>query len=582
MKIKNSLAISQVLLLAGFAAVLLYFGYDFWLNDYVVKEQGESHEKITRISAAFEQERNMLLALANDWGLWDDAYAFVGGEKPEFANQYGQSNALSLSKVGVDFVSMYDKNGNNVLLAFAGGDGSELSKHRQLLENIFLKNETLRQFAEKSDGSAFTTIVYLENLPVLITVNKILPNSGKGEFRGRVMFGKIVNAQFLAQLLKKAYVNDVQLEFSDAPTEWQRFKVAENNIPTKYIADTVSENESGYLVISTLGTKPVFIKTIVKTAGDARHKLVMFALVLVLCVLIVVLLHLVVARRVLFNKFNVIAEFLKRFNVSQLRSSSSRLELNGDDELDEMAKAFNQTIDEVGGLYRSLALELEERKRTEQRLNEAQIGTIYSLARLAECRDTDTGIHLTRISRACKLIAGMARLHPEYSALIDDKFVAAIEVAATLHDIGKVGVSDSVLNKQSDLTPEEFESMKMHTVFGRLALKEMSEQYPENEFLKMACEIAYCHHEKWNGHGYPQGLSGIEIPLSARITAIADVFDALVSRRCYKPGFGLEKSRGIIVDLAGEQFDPVLVEVFIECYAEIAKEYENICEPDAG
>ncbi|MFA6075980.1 MAG: HD domain-containing phosphohydrolase [Negativicutes bacterium] len=582
MKIKTSLAITQIVLLTGFTVVLLYFGNAFWLEDYIAREQGENRERIARIAAAFDQNCNILLTLTNDWGFWDDAYAFVNGVKPEFAEQYGQTNALSLSKMGVDLMLLYDKDGNKLLTSFADSSRERSLVDDGKLSSVFAKDGVLQQLQlEKSNtGGAFTTVVMCGKNPILVAATKVMPNNGKGEFSGHVLFGKEINDKFLADLLKKNYIHDVKLEFSDDPPQWLRTKISNSVQLFKYYPDPQSENESGFFVVRTLGKQPLYVKTTVMVEGKAKGKMEMFVLILLTCVLTVVLLHFIIARRVLFGKFNIIADFLQRFDVNQLRFNVKRLELSGEDELNDMAKAFNQTINEVGVLYKNLLTELEEHKKIEQQLNEAQIGTIYSLAKLAECRDNDTGIHLARISRTCKLIAGMARLRPEYSALIDDKFISAIEVAATLHDIGKVGVSDAILNKSADLTAEEFEMIKKHTVLGANALQEMSEKYPANEFLKMACEIARCHHERWSGKGYPRGIGGVEIPLSARITAIADVFDALISSRCYKPAYNSETSKNIIADLSGEQFDPILVEVFIECYADIIKQYYPIYEAD--
>ncbi len=135
--------------------------------------------------------------------------------------------------------------------------------------------------------------------------------------------------------------------------------------------------------------------------------------------------------------------------------------------------------------------------------------------------------------------------------------------ASPLHDIGKVGIADTILLKPGKLTPEEFEIMKQHTVIGAQTLEAASERYPRNTFINMGVAIARSHHEKWDGSGYPDGLTGDTIPLEARIMAVADVYDALRSKRCYKDAFTHEKSREIILAGSGKHFDPVLVDAFI-------------------
>ncbi|NLO90092.1 MAG: two-component system response regulator [Clostridia bacterium] len=194
---------------------------------------------------------------------------------------------------------------------------------------------------------------------------------------------------------------------------------------------------------------------------------------------------------------------------------------------------------------------------------DAQMATIYAIARLAEKRDYETGQHLERTREYCRLLAEWLLRHSRYKAFIDEKFIKVLYEASPLHDIGKVGVPDAVLLKPGRLTPEEFEIIKTHTIIGAQTLEEVREKYPENAFISMGIEIARSHHEKWNGSGYPDGLKGDEIPLSARIMALADVYDALRSQRPYKEAYSHEKSREIIVAEKGKHFDPLLVEAFL-------------------
>ena len=158
--------------------------------------------------------------------------------------------------------------------------------------------------------------------------------------------------------------------------------------------------------------------------------------------------------------------------------------------------------------------------------------------------------------------------------MIDETFINTLEISATMHDIGKVGISDAVLRKKGIYTIDEYEIMKTHTILGSITLQEMAGSYPDNDFIKMSRIVARYHHERWNGSGYPEQLSKTDIPLPARIVALADVFDALVSERCYKQAYSLEKSRRIIVDSSGIQFDPTLVEIFCECFEDICQQYQ--------
>lgn len=210
-------------------------------------------------------------------------------------------------------------------------------------------------------------------------------------------------------------------------------------------------------------------------------------------------------------------------------------------------------------------IELEEivNKKVAE-ISESQIATIYALVKLAESRDDDTGTHIERTSMLCKLMAQYLSLLPECKEIINDKYIDNIYKASPLHDIGKVGIPDSILLKPGKLTKEEFDIMKSHTTIGYKTLSEVQRKYKNNGFIKMGMEIAKYHHEKWDGTGYPIGLSGNEIPVSARIMAIVDVYDALRSKRVYKEAFSHEKACEIINEGRGKHFDPLIVEVFFE------------------
>ncbi len=191
--------------------------------------------------------------------------------------------------------------------------------------------------------------------------------------------------------------------------------------------------------------------------------------------------------------------------------------------------------------------------------------TIFALARLAESRDSETGEHLERVRSYCSLLARELQLHPRFQPLIDDNFVQLIYETSPLHDIGKVAIPDSILLKPGPLTDEEFDVMKTHTVRGAETIAAMRDEYPNARFLHMAHNIILSHHEKFDGSGYPEGLSGNDIPLAARIMAVADVYDALTSVRVYKAAYTHEQARTIIVRDSGKHFDPEIVAAFVEC-----------------
>ncbi len=211
-------------------------------------------------------------------------------------------------------------------------------------------------------------------------------------------------------------------------------------------------------------------------------------------------------------------------------------------------------------------------------LNLTQEVTILTLANLAETRDPETGGHIRRTQSYVHLLAEWLAANSERGARLDATTIDLLYKSAPLHDVGKVGVPDQILLKPARLTAAEFEEMKRHTTLGWSALHAAQKRLGENSFLHLAAEIAHCHHEKWDGSGYPRGLKGEEIPLSGRLMALADVYDALVSRRVYKSAWSHLRAMEVIRRGAGNHLDPVLVSAFLQrerVFRDIAIEFAD-------
>lgn len=204
-------------------------------------------------------------------------------------------------------------------------------------------------------------------------------------------------------------------------------------------------------------------------------------------------------------------------------------------------------------------------------ISESQMATIMALANLAESRDDDTGKHIERVQTLCRLLATDLQSHPTFRSTIDQPYIDHLFYASALHDIGKVGIPDGVLLKRGKLNEQEFELVKKHTLIGARTLETVRQNYPKNPFINMGILVAMHHHERWDGSGYPSGLKGEDIPLAARIMTVVDVYDALVSERCYKLAFTHEESCRIIRESSGTQFDPVLVDIFLAHAEEFRK-----------
>ncbi len=236
---------------------------------------------------------------------------------------------------------------------------------------------------------------------------------------------------------------------------------------------------------------------------------------------------------------------------------------------DEINK-FNNLLDEKNlfvkqtlAYAKDLKTTISALKSANRELQEAYLDTVLRLVMASEYRDEDTGEHISRISLYCTFITGKMNF--------PDKIVKNIRFASPMHDVGKIGIPDSILLKRGKLTDGEFEIIKSHCVIGGRILSDS-----KAEILQLAESIALTHHEKWNGKGYPKGLSGDEIPIEGRIVALADVFDALTSKRPYKKSFSVERSCDIIKNEKGKHFDPKIVDVFFDNIDEIIKIKEEV------
>ncbi|KQZ32584.1 two-component system response regulator [Duganella sp. Root1480D1] len=208
-------------------------------------------------------------------------------------------------------------------------------------------------------------------------------------------------------------------------------------------------------------------------------------------------------------------------------------------------------------------LEQEVRERTRE-VVAIQDVTILAMASMAETRDSETGNHIRRTQFYVKALAERLKQHPRFSAVLTDSYINLLFKSAPLHDIGKVGIPDRILLKPGRFEPHEFEIMKTHTTLGRAAIEHAERSLgTPMAFLSIAKEIAHSHQEKWDGSGYPEGLAGEAIPVSARLMAVADVYDALISRRVYKDGMPHEQAVQIIIEGRGKHFDPDMIDAFI-------------------
>lgn len=197
-----------------------------------------------------------------------------------------------------------------------------------------------------------------------------------------------------------------------------------------------------------------------------------------------------------------------------------------------------------------------------RKIYEGQKNIIHALTKLVGSIYPTKGLHIQRVGKKCKILAMSMQLSHLYRDEITNSFIESIELVAPLHDIGKIAISDCILQKNTKLTPEEWEIMKTHTEIGANIMRDIYAYTEHNEYIKMAIDIAWAHHERWDGTGFPRGLSGTDIPLSARVVAIIDAYDSLISDKSYRRAYTHEESMKIINSEAGKKLDPNIVDIF--------------------
>lgn len=244
---------------------------------------------------------------------------------------------------------------------------------------------------------------------------------------------------------------------------------------------------------------------------------------------------------------------------------AKRLPIFEHNELGSMASLTNKMLDSL--------------QSTQDEVKTTRDVAIVSLSALAESRDNETGAHILRTQEYIRALANYLSQFDKHKALLTPNYIELLYKSAPLHDVGKVGIPDNILLKPGKLTDEEFKTMKRHPEIGAKALSIAEKHLGSNSFLQLAKEIALTHHEKWDGNGYPKGLKGDEIPISGRLMAIADVYDALISERVYKKAFSHEKAKSIIIEGKGIHFDPELVDAFLTIeqeFVDIADKYRSL------
>ncbi len=347
----------------------------------------------------------------------------------------------------------------------------------------------------------------------------------------------------------------------------------------KEIEPFEDETQYGRLLTVLKPVKNIYSKTVCYAAADVKVEDIRMAslnymtkvfslfmgfyiFILALCIWLIDyhLIYPIAAMTVSATKFAYDSEEAREISIDRLQ----HLDISTGDEIENLYDSLSKTIAETVGY-------LEDVEEKSEEINRMQNGLIYVLADMVESRDKNTGDHVRKTAAYVRLITKKMKEKGIYADQLTDEFMEDVANSAPLHDVGKIMVSDTILNKPGKLTDEEFAVMKSHTTAGNQVIASAMSLVVDSGYLQEAKNLATYHHERYDGKGYPSGKAGEDIPLSARIMAVADVFDALVSRRSYKEPFPFDKAMDIIREGAGTQFDPLIAEVFVESADEVKK-----------
>ena len=345
---------------------------------------------------------------------------------------------------------------------------------------------------------------------------------------------------------------------------WKKFRFSNWSIQNKLIFSFLLTNILSILIITILQYETL--------PQDIARKQLSFSFIIACCTAILIV---IISSFLKDSFYHPVSKLMKSVNQIKDGNFDTIVEIDSTEEFGSLASAFNQMIDELKRsrdelkrTNRDLEKTYKELEATNINLKKTQEMAVYGFSKLAESRDPETGAHIQRMQYYAKLLAIELKNNDKYNEQIDDKFINDIYISSALHDVGKVGVPDAVLLKPGKLEPEERTIIETHSTIGGDALQETEELLKKEtggktSFLTMGKEIAYHHHERWDGKGYPRKLKGEEIPLSARIVALADVYDALTSDRVYRKRMTHEKAKSIIMEGRGTQFDEDVIRAFL-------------------
>lgn len=534
------------------AAIIIYIGTSYFLQHYYIVTSYEAMDK----TIAFEDIQRCELGLkfisielqriVRAYAIWDDAYEYMGGNNEPFTKVNFDLSVFENNNV--DFIMLYDTDKKLVWGDHIGhSQDNNFHTYFDDLNNSLSKEYSNILSSKNTSGiKSCSGLVKIKDFTAIVGSCSIYPSDKNGECRGTFIMAKIIDSEEL-KILSKMFLTDFTIT---QLTDTERTYTLEHDQGKgvsyiRPVSDQLLEvfsvchdiNGKWDFMLKATVSREIFIKS-----WDMAN--LSFYLGLIGGVILILLVG-VTVQMMIIKPISRITAHAKR--IKEKNDYMSVLKIKNKDEIGELGQEFTLMLRQIKGHSDGLE-ELVKEKTEEVRLSRNEM--IYRLASAAENRDTDTGMHLKRIYEYSKLLAKNCKISEGYCEIIS--------LGGILHDVGKIGIPDSILLKPAKLTPEEYEIIKKHTTIGAKILENGN-----SKLMLTAYEIALYHHERYDGTGYPEGRKGEKIPLSARITAIVDVFDALSSKRPYKEPWDIKQIIRYFNEEKGKMFDPQIVNCFL-------------------
>lgn len=581
MKVKiklSSILISFFLIWIGFS-----IGFQKLFVQPVLQEleKKEAIKYSQQVSNALKREVDYLANLCLDWAAWDDSYDFLYSNSKIYRDSNLVKETFASSKI--DIILFYNNHGkmfwgkiyeNNKLVT------PTIWPFKSFLEKSNpLKIQLTKKIANKIVPNK-TGLVQTEKGPVMYVSYPVVKSSMEGPARGIIVMARLITNKKIKEMISQIKINFTLNKLSNQDdVKWDKNPIIKKDDNFINIYSKFPRFGKSYYYIDAAIPRKFFVE-VNRLENISLISRIVFGILIMFIMYFILHYEVFTPLKTLTTQTMAVEESGdpdKRHKLFYRKDEFGFLSIHFHKMLDKLAstqKFLKEDIKQRDFIERKLikyssnlenqvnqrAKELVEKEMTYQN---ARTAAILGLAKIAEYRDYDTGMHLERIQEFSKMLATGLSEHENYKNYLSDHYIQDLYISSLLHDIGKVGIPDSILLKPGKLSDAEFNIMKHHVKLGGQTLTLMDQKVNQQSFLTLAKEIAFFHHEKWDGTGYAQGLKGHDIPLSARIVAIVDVYDALTSERVYKDAFSHEKAIEIIIDSKGKHFDPLLVDIFL-------------------